>query len=201
MCPETSPISLEEQVLHGQQLCGGTCSYACGVLTFLLHSKITTASPFTDFPLPHQFSGVKGGVPSRTTPASYSGSQKLSHHLGLCPRRTTLRVPVRGELPLQQGHSGCDRTRRSQPGPFRAAASPLHAGQLPHALGLWQVEACGVPRHRHRLLDYRRAGMTPLGPNAAIRLWIVSNAKHDPSFFCMWACCPLLKRPYATTVS
>ena len=37
-------------------------------------------------------------------------------------------------------------------------------------------------------------GYMPRGPNVAISLCIVSNAKQDLSYFCMWAWCPFLKR-------
>ena len=37
-------------------------------------------------------------------------------------------------------------------------------------------------------------GCMPRGPNVAISLCIVSNAKQDVSYFCIWACCPVLKR-------
>ena len=34
----------------------------------------------------------------------------------------------------------------------------------------------------------------PRGPNVATSLCTVSNAKQGLSYFCMWACCPFLKR-------
>ena len=37
-------------------------------------------------------------------------------------------------------------------------------------------------------------GYMPRGPNVVISLYIVSNAKQDLSYFCMWACCTFLKR-------
>ena len=37
-------------------------------------------------------------------------------------------------------------------------------------------------------------GYMPRGPNVAVSLCIVSNTKQDLSYFCMWACCPCLKR-------
>ena len=37
-------------------------------------------------------------------------------------------------------------------------------------------------------------GYMPRGPNVATSLCIVSNAKQDLSYFCMWACCTFLKR-------
>ena len=38
------------------------------------------------------------------------------------------------------------------------------------------------------------SGYMPRGPKVATRLCTVSNAKQDPSYFCMRACCPFLKR-------
>ena len=37
-------------------------------------------------------------------------------------------------------------------------------------------------------------GYMPQGPNVAICLCIVSNAKQDLSYFYMWVCCPFFKR-------
>ena len=37
-------------------------------------------------------------------------------------------------------------------------------------------------------------GYMPRGPNVAMRLCIVSNAKQDPSYFCVCASCPFSKR-------
>ena len=34
------------------------------------------------------------------------------------------------------------------------------------------------------------SGYMPRGPNVAIKLCIVSSAKQDLSYFCMWARCP-----------
>ena len=44
-------------------------------------------------------------------------------------------------------------------------------------------------------LEHQRTifGYMPRGPNVATSLFIVSNAKLDLSYFCMWACCPVLK--------
>ena len=38
------------------------------------------------------------------------------------------------------------------------------------------------------------SGHMPRGPNVVISLCIVSNVQQDPSYICMWACCPFLKR-------
>ena len=37
-------------------------------------------------------------------------------------------------------------------------------------------------------------GDMPRGPNEEISVCIVSNAEQNLSYFCMWACCPFLKR-------
>ena len=56
---------------------------------------------------------------------------------------------------------------------------------------------CGKPFSPGQALRCRlnedEIGYMPRGPNVATSLFIVSNAKLDLSYFCMWACCPVLK--------